>query len=54
MTPILVDDLDECEHQWKEIDSQFSNENETDVRCVKCQTQGSKNNKTGNVVFPAT
>jgi len=45
----------ECEHDWKEaVDSQFSNEHETDVKCIRCGVAGSRNEKTGDVYWPAT
>jgi hypothetical protein len=41
-------------HEWKEVDSQFTNELFTDVVCVKCQCPGELDNRTGKVFFPAT
>jgi hypothetical protein len=46
---------DDCEHIWNaKIDSQFSSEHFTAVKCVKCQCPGEMNNKTGEVYWPAT
>jgi site-specific DNA-cytosine methylase len=42
------------EHDWEEVDSQFSNESFTDVRCTKCGEVGERNEKTGGVFWPAT
>ena len=44
----------ECEHLWVEVDSQYSNELFTDVRCEKCNCPGEKDNKSGDVFWPAT
>lgn len=43
-----------CGHEWKEIDSQYNNEITTDVVCKKCGVHGEKDNKTGDVFYPAT
>lgn len=43
-----------CEHEWEEIDSQFSNEKITAVRCVKCDCPGELDNKTEEVFWPAS
>ncbi len=44
-----------CEHVWYILeDSQFHNEYELDVRCIKCECPGAKNIKTGDVFWPAT
>jgi hypothetical protein len=46
---------DDCEHEWEPvIDSQFSNETHTDVRCKKCGCPGERDEKTGEVYWPAT
>ena len=50
-----VSDWNTCEHEWKAlIDSQFHNENSTDVVCVKCRCPGEMDNKTKEVFWPAT
>ena len=50
-----MSDWDTCEHEWKAlIDSQFHNENSTDVVCVKCRCPGEQDNATGEVYWPAT
>ncbi len=44
-----------CSHDWKEpVDSQFSNETHTEVKCTKCGMVGEKTIATGEVFFPAT
>lgn len=44
-----------CAHVWaEEIDSQFSNEYATSVVCEKCKCPGERNEKTGEVFWPAT
>lgn len=43
-----------CDHSWHEVESQFSSEYATDVRCEKCGCPGEKDNKTGDVFWPAT
>lgn len=45
---------DDCTHEWKEIDSQFSNDLFTDVVCVKCQCPGQMDNQTRDVFYPVT
>jgi len=47
-------DTYEHDHNWQERDSQFTNEVETDVKCSICGMAGSRDNKTGDVWFPAT
>ncbi len=45
----------ECEHEWQEHpDSQFSNELVTEVVCKKCGCPGQREEKTGDVFWPAT
>ena len=45
---------DECEHEWEEIESQFSNEKYIYVKCKKCGCPGEKDLATGDVFWPAT
>jgi len=46
---------DDCAHEWQEkIDSQSHSENQTDVFCIKCGCPGERDNKTGDVFWPAT
>lgn len=46
---------DDCAHAWEEkVDSQFSNESEADVECVKCGCPGSQNRASGATYWPAT
>lgn len=46
---------DNCNHEWSEVlDSQFSNEYEVSVECIKCKCPGAKDIKTGSVFWPAT
>ncbi len=45
----------DCCHDWRvKIDSQSHSDLETDVVCERCGCSGSKNNKSGEVFFPAT
>lgn len=44
----------DCQHEWKEVESQFTNDLFTDVVCVKCKCPGELNNQTKEVFFPAT
>lgn len=44
----------QCTHEWKGVESQFTNDLFTDVVCVKCQCPGELNNRTKEVYFPAT
>lgn len=53
-TPPMAPHSDKCEHDWEEIDSQFSSESFTDVRCKKCKEVGERNEQTGGVFWPAT
>lgn len=43
-----------CAHDWREVESQFSNEYFTDVRCALCAVPGQRDEKTGEVFWPAT
>jgi len=43
-----------CEHEWQELESMFSNENHTDVRCTKCGMPGERDETDGSVFWPAT
>ena len=44
-----------CSHDWHEpVDSQFSNEFHTEVKCSKCGMVGEKTILTGEVFYPAT
>lgn len=48
-------DWNNCEHEWQvEMDSQFHSEVETSVKCVKCGCHGARDNKTGQIFWPAT
>lgn len=47
-------DWHDCDHDWEEIDSQFSNERFTEVRCKRCECPGQMDNRTGTVTWPAT
>ena len=48
-------DWNTCNHEWREeIDSQFHNEVETHVVCIKCSCPGAMDIKTGDVFWPAT
>ena len=51
---IEEDEDEDCPHDWKETDSQFSNEKYTEVKCVLCGMVGEKEIATGKVFFPAT
>ncbi len=45
---------DDCfEHDWKEVDSDIGG-NRTDVVCRKCGCPGERDDKTGEVFWPAT
>ena len=52
----MTDKWLECEqHEWVEkVDSQFSNEHQVDVYCVRCKCPGEKDLKTGKVFWPTT
>lgn len=41
-------------HVWEEIESQFSNEYKTDMRCKICGCPGDQDRDTGDVFWPAT
>lgn len=44
-----------CTHDWREpVDTQFSSEMHTEVKCTKCGIVGEKTTETGEVFFPAT
>ncbi len=44
-----------CVHDWREsVDSQFSNETHTQVKCTKCGIIGEMTTATREVFFPAT
>lgn len=47
-------ECDQCDHDWEEIDSQFSSERFTEVRCKRCECPGQMDNITGAVTWPAT
>lgn len=47
-------DQETCNHEWEELDSQFNNENYTDVKCIHCGVYGEKDNKTDEVYWPVT
>ena len=48
-------DWQNCKHEWRElVDSQWHSEIETAVECKKCGCPGAKDNKTGEVYWPAT
>ena len=44
----------ECQHEWEERDSMFSNEYFSDVRCTKCGESGQMDLSDGSVFWPAT
>ena len=43
-----------CNHEFVEIESQFSNDKFVEVKCAKCGVVGEKNVATGEVFYPAT
>jgi len=43
-----------CQHSWEEVESQFSNENTTDVRCIFCGVSDERDEITGDVFWPAS
>lgn len=46
---------DECDHDWVEkIDGFSSSESQIDLKCAKCGCPGAKDQKTGDVFWPAT
>lgn len=48
-------DWQNCKHEWRElVDSLWHSEIETAVECKKCGCPGAKDNKTGEVYWPAT
>lgn len=51
---IVIVEPSRCDHKWKEFDSQFTSETETDVTCLKCGIAGSRDNGSGEVFYPAT
>ena len=53
-TPLMAPHSDKCEHAWEEIESQFTRESFTNVRCKKCGEVGERNEQTGGVFWPAT
>ncbi len=42
----------ECEHEWRDAESQSQSHNA--VVCVKCKCPGDRNRETGDVYWPAT
>ena len=52
---MITPEWENCEHEWEaEVDSQFTNENEEDVKCIKCKCPGSRDINSGSVYWPAT
>lgn len=46
---------DQCNgHAWEEVESMFSNEYRTEVRCAKCCAPGELDRATGEIYWPAT
>lgn len=43
-----------CEHDWEEVDSQFSNERSYDVECILCGIPGEWDLKNNIVYYPCT
>lgn len=43
-----------CDHEWEEVDSEYGNENYSEVICKKCKCPGEKDLRTGDVFWPAT
>lgn len=43
-----------CAHDWHEVESMFSNEHQTEVRCSKCGVTGERDERDGSVFWPAT
>lgn len=43
----------ECEHEWRELDTDIGGER-TDVVCSKCDCPGERDDRTGEVFWPAT
>jgi len=41
-------------HVWKEYESEYTNEYHTQVRCIVCRCPGERDEKTGDVYWPAT
>ena len=41
-------------HAWQEVESQFSNEHRSQVKCKTCGVPGERENDTGEVFWPAT
>lgn len=44
----------DCQHEWKEVESQWNNERYTSVTCKKCHCPGERDERTGEVFWPAT
>ena len=44
----------ECNHEWEEKESQFSNEFVDDVQCKKCHISGERDKKTAKVFYPVS
>jgi hypothetical protein len=43
-----------CDHDWREVESMFTNEYRTEVRCAKCHVTGERDESDGSVFWPAT
>jgi hypothetical protein len=41
-------------HDWREVDSMFTNEFHTEVRCKLCGVTGERDERDGSVFWPAT
>jgi hypothetical protein len=54
MTSITQEEREACDHDWVEVESMFSNEYLTEVRCLKCGVSGERDESDGTVFWPAT
>lgn len=51
---MMEDIWSDCLHEWQEVESMYSNEWYTDVKCVKCRCPGQRDESNGSVFWPAT